>query len=50
VKEVSVPSGDRNKPDEKILTVDYVKIVPILVKAVQELQAEVAALRSQVGR
>ena len=48
VTEVTVP-GERGKPDEKFLSVDYIKVVPLLVKALQEQQAQIDALKAQVS-
>ncbi|HEV3189315.1 MAG TPA: tail fiber domain-containing protein [Polyangiaceae bacterium] len=48
VKEISVPSTDKTKPDEKFLSMDYVKVVPLLVKAIQEQQAQIDALKAQL--
>jgi hypothetical protein len=49
VTEVSVPSPVKGRADEKFLSVDYVKIVPLLVKALQEQQTQINALKAQVG-
>ena len=49
VTEVTVPSAEKGKPDEKFLSVDYIKVVPLLVKALQEQQAQIDALKAQVS-
>ena len=50
VKKVTVPSSDTTKSDDTVLSVDYVKVVPLLVKAIQEQQEEIRSLQSQVGK
>jgi hypothetical protein len=49
VKEISVPSDDRNKAEEKVLSVDYLKLIPLLIKAVQEQQTQINALKAQIA-
>lgn len=47
VREVVAPA-EKGKTAEKFLAVDYVKLIPVLVKAIQEQQAEIEALKAQV--
>jgi hypothetical protein len=48
VHEVVAPSEKGKDPGEKTLSVDYVKLVPVLIRAVQEQQAEIEALQATV--
>jgi hypothetical protein len=52
VREVVAPSdpGERNKAPEAFLGVDYIKLVPVLVKAVQEQQAQIDSLKAQLAK
>ena len=36
--------------DETVLSVDYKRLVPLLIKAVQELNAKVEQLEAELGR
>ena len=47
LQEVLPQAVDGNKDDEQMQGVDYSKIVPILVKSIQELKAEIELLKSK---
>lgn len=51
VKETSGPidPDDKSKGQERFLGVDYIKIVPLLIKAIQEQQSQIDALKAQVA-
>jgi len=48
VHEVAIPTAEKGKVPEKVLSVDYMKLVPVLIKAVQEQQTEIEKLKAQV--
>jgi hypothetical protein len=50
VKEVTTPEGRDRSPGMKILSVDYSKLIPVLVKAIQEQQAEIDELKALIGK
>ena len=47
LQEVLPQAVDGNKDDEQMQGVDYSKIVPLLVKSIQELKAEIELLKSK---
>ena len=44
-----VVNSDANDPDRR-LTVDYIELVPVLIRALQDQQQEIETLRSQLDR
>ena len=48
LQEVLPQAVDGNKDDEQMQGVDYSKIVPILVKSIQELKADNDILKSRI--
>jgi hypothetical protein len=49
LKEVLPLAVNGDKDEEKYQTVDYSKIVPVLIKAIQELKAEIELLKTQIN-
>ena len=49
LKEVLPLVVDGDKDEEKYQTVDYSKIVPVLIKSIQELKAEIETLKTQIN-
>ena len=47
LQEVLPQAVDGNKDDEQMQGVDYSKIVPLLVKSIQELKAEIELLKNK---
>jgi hypothetical protein len=47
VHEVALPT-EKGKTPEKILSVDYMKLVPVLIKAIQEQQMQIEALKAEI--
>jgi hypothetical protein len=50
VKQVTAPQDEHGKAQETFLGVDYAKLIPVLVKAVQEQQGQIEALKAQIAR
>lgn len=56
VQEVAVPAAETKDgasvaaQPSKILAIDYVKLIPVLVKAIQEQQAEIDDLKAALGK
>jgi len=49
VKRTTIPSDDTSNPARTILSVDYMKVVPLLVKALQEQQAQITNLEAEMA-
>ena len=49
LQEVLPQAVNGNKDDEQMQSVDYSKIVPLLVKSIQELKAEIELLKTQIN-
>ena len=45
----TVPSGTGETSEKTVLSVDYIKVVPLLVKAMQEQQDQISELEAQVA-
>jgi hypothetical protein len=52
VKEVVAPGDplDKAKSPESLLSVDYIKMVPLLIKAIQEQQSQIEALKTEIAK
>lgn len=49
VHRATVPSGTGERSEKTVLSVDYVKVVPLLVKAMQEQQDQISELEVEVA-
>ena len=48
VNDIAAPAGDRNSPPQTFKGVNYIGMIPVLIKAIQEQQAQITALQTQI--